>query len=138
MPRTDAEPAHPLFAFGVAGVTLLGVAAVWTVLNLRLGGLNGWLGGIAALDAVLMLRLARAAPGRRRAALATAATLAAALLVAYLTASLRTGMLFGLDPLQSVASMSPAFAWTLTLAAGSLFDLVLVVAALALAWWLGR
>lgn len=136
--KRPASGAHPLLAAAVTLATLLGIAAVWTVANLRLDGLNGWFAAVAAVDAALMLRLAGLAPGRVRAATAALATLGAAALVAFLSAALRTGMMFGMEPSVAVASMSPSFAWTLTLASAGWLDVAWLAASTAAAAWMAR
>src|SRR3546814_6255870 len=57
LPRTSL----PAFALLLSGC--LGIAAAWVLLALAIDSQAGWMAVVAALDAVLMLRLGRMRPG---------------------------------------------------------------------------
>ncbi|HET6604487.1 MAG TPA: hypothetical protein VFG21_09795 [Xanthomonadaceae bacterium] len=117
---------------------VLGVAAIWTIANLFNGRLNGWLALLAALDAVLLLRLAGFPRGGQRALLAVGAPLAAAAVAVFLSSSIRIGASLGLEPMDSVTRMGIVFAWDLALINAQPWDWAFLGLALGIAAWLGR
>ena len=137
-PRATPSPSTLVIATGAAAAGVLGMAALWTILNVQTGWLNGWATLLAAVDAALLLRLAGMGPGRLRALLGTLATALTVLLVGFLTASTRVGFVMGLRPLESAERMSLDLAWLLLESAARPWDWAGVLAGLGLGWWLSR
>lgn len=125
----------PLAALGLG---VLGMSALWLAVSWTVGSPCAWLAPVAALDMVLMLRMAGAPAGRRRAALAVAGTLAAAGISLWMIAATQMGRLLGLSPLESAQRLGPVLAGELTRHSTSPWDLAWLGLALALAWRLGR
>jgi predicted amidohydrolase len=92
---------------------------------------------VAALDVVLLLRLAKWPAGASRAAWALLATAAAITAANVLIAAGQVGQQFGLRPWESALKMGPSYAWLLTTLALDPVDLALCAAALLLALWMG-
>jgi hypothetical protein len=87
-------------------IAIVGVAALWAAISLVLGGSCGWMAILAALDAVLLLRLANWPPGRAR-ALVALGVLALTLPVAgYFLATAQVGRGMGLRPFEALPRMS--------------------------------
>src|SRR3546814_3721523 len=59
----DFLPRTSLPAFALLLLGCLGIAAAWVLLALAIDSQAGWMAVVAALDAVLMLRLGRMRPG---------------------------------------------------------------------------
>jgi hypothetical protein len=133
-PRPDSPRwyALPLLALGVAGF-----AAFWMLQALALKRQCAWLAPVAALDVVLLLRLAKWPAGASRAAWALLATAAAITAANVLIAAGQVGQQFGLRPWESALKMGPSYAWLLTTLALDPVDLALCAAALLLALWMG-
>lgn len=130
--------ASTLIGLAAAAAGVLGVGALWTVMNVQGGGANGWGALVAAVDAALLLRLAGMRPGRMRASIGVAAVAATTALVAFLTAATRMGLAMGLRPLESASRMGPELAWTLAEASASQLDVIAVLVSLPIAWWICR
>lgn len=133
-------PTRPswLLPLSALAIGVLGMTAAWLALSWTLGNLAGWMAPLVALDMVLMLRLAGAPPGWRRAALATTGTLATAALSYWMALATQMGQLLALSPLESAQRMGPVLAGELLRHAAGPWDLAWVALALVLAWWLGR
>lgn len=140
MPPTDRSKTArqwilPTLALAVG---VLGMVAVWLATYLYVRTPSGWLAVVAALDIVLMLRLAAAPAGRLRGALAVAGTAAATALSYWMVVSTQMGLLLGLTPLESSQRLGPVLFGELLRHTTSGWDLAWAVLALALAWRLGR
>ena len=93
-------------ALAACAVAIVGVAAFWAAISLVLGGPCGWMAILAALDAVLLLRLANWPPGRLR-ILVALGVLALTLPVAgYFLATAQVGRGMGLRPFEALPRMS--------------------------------
>jgi hypothetical protein len=110
---TAQQPRVPLTALVLLLVGCLGFAATWVLVAASLEQQAAWMAALAALDAVLMLRLGRMARGGRRAALAAAATLATILVANWGIAALEIGRSMGLLPWDSALRLGPTYAWEL-------------------------
>jgi len=119
-----------------AGV--LGLGALWTMLNVQTGSLNGWAALLAAVDAALLLRLAGMRGGWPRVAVGIGAVAATVALVAFLTAATRIGLAMGLRPWDSATRMGSGLAWAMAQSAASAWDVLALALSLLLAWWLCR
>lgn len=134
-PRSGQTWLLPLAALTVG---ILGMSAVWLALSWTLHSHCGWLAPVAALDMVLMLRLAGAPPGRVRAALAVLGTAIAIVLSYWMIAATQMGWLLGLSPLESAQRLGPVLAGELTRHATGAWDLAWAALAVVLAARLGR
>jgi hypothetical protein len=106
-----------------------GFAAAWVLLAWSRDQQCSWMAVLAALDAVLLVRLARMPAGWLRASLACAATAVAILLANWGIAAAQMGKPMGLLPWESMGKLGPSFAWVLATQANQPADL---------AWlWLG-
>ena len=130
--------AGTLLGIAAAAAGVLGLGALWTVLNIQTDAFNGWGALLAALDAALLLRLAGMRAGWPRSLVGIGAVAATVALVAFLTAATRLGFAMGLRPLESAARMDGGLAWTFAQSAASAWDVAAVAAALLLAWWFCR
>lgn len=135
---SGASAASTLIALAAAAAGVLGVGAMWTVMNVQVGGANGWGALVAAADAALLLRLAGMPAGRGRAAIGVGTVVATTALVAFLTAATRMGLAMGLQPLESAGRMGPGLAWTLAESSASHLDILVVLVSLPIAWWICR
>lgn len=131
MPRTSPSawllPAVAL----LAGV--LGTDAIWVAVAVATGRPCSWMAPVAALDLALLLRLAGAAPGRRRQLAAVAATALAVALAQWLTVATQLGLGLGLEPLASALRLGPALARQLLLLSLDRWDLAWLLCSLPLA-----
>ncbi|MEO6263940.1 MAG: hypothetical protein ABIO58_03085 [Luteimonas sp.] len=130
-----ARPARWL-APALLAIGSFGFAAAWVLLALARDQQCSWMALLAAVDAVLLLRLARMPAGGLRAALAVLATAATIALANWGIAATQIGKVMGLLPWESLAKLGPVFAWTLIRLANHGTDLFwiglsLLVAALA-------
>jgi hypothetical protein len=106
-----------------------GFAAAWVLLAWTRDQQCSWMAVLAALDAVLLVRLARMPAGWLRATLAGAATAGSILLANWGIAAAQMGKPMGLLPWESMGKLGPSFAWVLVTQANHPADL---------AWlWLG-
>ena len=113
-PAMTTNPSRtPLTALLLLLSGSLGFAAAWVLAMRALDTHAAWLAPLAALDAVLMLRLGRARPGVANAALALAATAASILLANWGIAATEIGRSLGLLPWESALRLGPAYAWEL-------------------------
>lgn len=116
----------------------LGFAAAWVLLAYARNQQSSWMAVLAALDAVLLLRLARMPSGWMRAALALVATAGSIALANWGIAATQIGKMMGLLPWQSLTKIGPDYAWTLATLANKPADLAWLAAALVLALLAGR
>ena len=129
-----AKPyALPLLALGVAGF-----AAIWVLAALALQrGQCAWLAPLAALDMVVLLRIARWPGGGGRAALAVAGTALAIALANYGIAAAEMGRNMGLLPWASALKLGPNYAAMLLQLANGPVEWAWYALALAGAAWGG-
>ena len=131
--RASRPYALPLLALGVAGC-----AALWVLLALGLQrGQCAWLAPLAALDMLLLQRIARWPAGAGRAAWAVAATALAIALANYGIAAAEVGRNMGLLPWDSALRLGPGYAATLLELANGPAEWAWYALALALAAWGG-
>ena len=130
---------HPLSPAATGALLLLGslgAAAAWVLVAMALDRQSSWMALVAAVDAALILRMARVRPGVPRAlwgVLATTLAVAAAnwgLVAAWL------GRYLGMMPWESMLKLGHGFAWLLMRLSNGPADLAwlglaLVVAAVA-------
>ena len=95
-------------------VGCLGFAAAWVLAAGMLETQAAWLAPVAALDALLMLRLGRMPSSWKHAACAVLATGATILLANWGIAALEIGRSMGLLPWDSALRLGPSYAWELT------------------------
>lgn len=111
----------------------LGCAAAWILLALATGRQSGWMAVVAAVDAAIVLRLARMPRGPARAAAAVAATVAAVAIANWGIAAGEVGRSLGMLPWDAAARMGPHYAWTLALLANGAVDRAWLAAAVIIA-----
>jgi hypothetical protein len=113
MLRTPVDPHWPL---GIAAVLagVLGTVTIWVVLAVRTDTACGWMALVAAVDHVLLLRLARVPRGPARALVAVFATLATAVAGAWMVVAAQLGTVVGLRPLASAMRLGTVLAWEYT------------------------
>ena len=127
-----------LFAVLLLLLGSLGFAAAWVLLAYARNQQSSWMAILAAVDAVLLLRLARMPSGWIRAALALVATAGSIVLANWGIAATQIGKMMGLLPWQSLTKIGPDYAWTLATLANKPADLAWLAAALLLALLAGR
>jgi hypothetical protein len=117
-----------------AGV--LGADAVWVALAVATGRPCSWMGMLAAVDVVLLLRLTGVRPGGARVLAAVLATALAVALAQWLIVATHIGIVLGLQPLDSAMRLGPALARELMLLSLDRGDLGWLLACLPFAAWL--
>ncbi len=120
--------AQLLLLFGCCGF-----AAAWVLLAAARDGQHSWMALLAALDAALMLRLARMPAGWPRAAWGVAATAVVIALANWGIVAAQLGHALGLMPWDSALKLGPHHAWTLIQLANDSADRIWWLAALVLA-----
>jgi hypothetical protein len=133
LPHAHGRLALPLLALGVAGF-----AAGWIALGALTGWMCGWMAPLAALDAALLLRLGGMAPGWRRAAWGTGATVVIIVLANWGIVAAQVGASLGLDPLASAIRLGPSLAWLMARLGNSVADAWWILAGLVLAVFASR
>lgn len=132
------RPLSPL-SLGLLLLASAGIAAAWALLALVTGRQCSWMALAAAIDAVVVLRLARVRPGMARAGAALTSTALATALANWWIAAGEIGRSLGLMPWDSSLRLGPDYAWTLaTLANNHPADLAWLAAALLAAAIAGR
>ncbi len=111
----------------------LGCAAAWILLALASDRQCSWMALLAALDAALLLRLARMPAGRARMLLAMLGTGATVAVANWGIAAGQIGRAMGLPPWESALKLGSGYAWTLAGLANTPADLAWVGAGLLLA-----
>lgn len=138
--RTADAPAtrfHPLrLLLPLLGA--LGIAALWVLLGLSLDRLLPAFAFVAALDLVLMVRLARLPRGSTRGWIAAIGTALAIALALWWSLAARVGVLMGMMPWEGIPLMGGGFAWTLVQMSQAPLDWLQYAIAIALAGWFGR
>ena len=110
-----------------------GFAAAWVLLSLMSDSQCSWMALLAALDAALLLRLARVPAGACRAIVAVLATGGIIALANWGIAAAQLGKMLGLLPWDSALKLGPHHAWTLIQLANDSTDMAWMGAALVLA-----
>ena len=134
-------PAARRLPFPAIALLLLasaGIAAAWTLAALVTGRQCSWMALVAALDAVIVLRITGTRPGALRAGAALAATAFAIALANWWIAAGQIGRSLGLMPWDSSLRLGPDYAWTLATLANRPADVAWIAAALLLAAIAGR
>ena len=111
--QTSVVRPTPVLALILLLIFSLGFAAGWCLLAGTLESQVAWMAPLAALDAVVMLRLGRMHADWRRPAWAVVATLATIMLANWAIAALEIGRSIGLLPWESALRLGPAYAWEL-------------------------
>jgi hypothetical protein len=127
-PRGSAWLAAALLAIGS-----FGFAAAWVLVAFARDRQCSWMAVLAAIDAVLLLRLARMPPGSARICLAVLATAATIGLANWGIAAAQIGRSIGLLPWESLTKLGGYYAWTLANLANTAVDATWLLAALVLA-----
>ena len=110
-----------------------GFAAAWVLLAFARDQQCSWMAILAALDAALLLRMARMPRGWLRAMLAVIATASTIVLANWGIAAAQIGRAMGLMPWESMTKLGPFYAWTLVNLANPPIDLLWLATALVLA-----
>ena len=110
-----------------------GFAAAWVLLAFARDQQCSWMAILAALDAALLLRMARMPRGWLRAMLAVIATASTIVLANWGIAAAQIGRVLGLLPWESMTKLGPFYAWTLVNLANPPIDLLWLTTALVLA-----
>lgn len=137
MNDTTARPARrlapALLAPALVALGSCGFAAAWILLAFARDRQCSWMAVFAAVDAVLLLRLARMPAGWLRVLAAVAATAVSIILANWGIAAAQVGKAMGLLPWESALKLGPQYAWTLIGLANQPADLAWLAAALLLA-----
>ena len=116
----------------------IGIAAAWILVARATGHQSSWMAVVAALDAILLLRMGGFRPGAVRAAWAVACTLLAIALANWGIAADQVGRMLGLTPWGSMARLGPEYGWLLLRLANGAVDLAWMAAGLVVAAAWGR
>ena len=136
--RRHASLPITVFALLIALVVIAGLAAIWAGLSLVVGNNAGWMALVAAIDAVLLLRLAGYPRGTDRALFALLVTLATCAAAGFLIATARIGLAMGLRPVEAIGRMSLELGWLYVESNAGWVELGWLAAACVLAWRFGR
>lgn len=126
-------PGRRLWALALLILGCAGMAAIWTLVAVSVNRQCGWMALLAALDAVVLVRLARIAGGWRRAGAALLCTLGSIALANWWIAGAQIGGMVGMLPWESIPRIGPRFVWTLAGLANDGIDVACYLAALVLA-----
>ena len=110
-----------------------GCAAAWILVALGTGRQSSWMAVVAAVDAAIVLRIARVPAGAGRATAAVVATLAAIAIANWGIAAGQVGRALGMLPWEAAMRLGPDYAWTLARLANAPADRLWLGAAVALA-----
>lgn len=138
MSETPAPVTAKPLALLACAVAVLGVAAVWAGASVLLRASTPWLAIVAALDAILLLRLANWPRGPSRTALAVGVTVATIVVAQYFVATAQIGVVMGLRPFESLPLMSGELAWLYAQHNTGPFEWVCYVIAALMAWAMSR
>lgn len=136
VPSTPASSAWLSVPLLLVGST--GFAAAWVLLAWMRDRQCSWMAVMAALDAVLLLRLARVRGGWARGGAAVAATALSIVLANWGIVAAQMGRPMGLLPWQSMAKLGPSLAWTMASLANQPADLAWLWIGLVVALLAGR
>jgi hypothetical protein len=128
----------PWLAFLLLLIGTTGFAAAWVLLASWRDQQCSWMAVLAALDAVLLVRLARMPGGWLRATCAGLATAFAIALANWGIAAAQMGKPMGLLPWESMGKLGPVLAWVLVSHANGPGDLAWLWVALVLAVFASR
>lgn len=120
---------------------LLGVAgciALWVLVALATARVSSWMAVVAALDAALLLRMARVRPGVMRAFWGVLATAAVILVSVWTVLGGLLGRMLGLGPGEAASRLGAHHAWTLFQTTHSAADVAWLAAGLVIAAVLSR
>lgn len=131
-------PASVPLGLAACAVAVFGIAALWAGASVLLGSSAAWFAIVAALDAVLLLRLANWPRGARGAAVTVAVTLLTIGVAQYFVATAKIGVVMGLRPFESLPLMSFDLAWLYAQNNTGAFEWGCYVVALVVAWLLSR
>jgi hypothetical protein len=123
----------PWLAATLLAVGSFGFAAAWVLVAFARDRQCSWMAVLAAVDAALLLRLARMPAGGTRIALAVLATAATIGLANWGIAAAQIGRSIGMLPWESLTRLGKSYAWTLASLANTPADLAWLLAALVLA-----
>ncbi|KLI97785.1 hypothetical protein [Luteimonas sp. FCS-9] len=137
MPEPARARRWPL-AIGLLLLGSAGIAAAWILLADALGAQSSWMAVVAALDAALLVRLARLRPGAVRALAGTAATGLAIVIAGWGIVAAQLARPMGMTPWESALKLGPHHAWTLAGLANTPVDLAWLGAGLVIAAVLAR
>lgn len=129
----SASAAVPWLALVLLLIGTTGFAAAWILLASWRDQQCSWMAVLAAVDAVLLLRLARMPGGWVRAAFGGMATALAIALANWGIAAAQMGKPMGLLPWESMGKLGPTLAWVLVSQANTPADLAWLWVALVLA-----
>jgi hypothetical protein len=132
------RPATLVLATCACLVATVGVAAIWAGASAITRGQCAWMAVVAALDAVVLLRLASWPPGRARASMAIATTLSTVAVANYFVAATLIGLPMGMRPFESVPRMSMELAMMYASSNNGWIELGWTALACVAAWRLGR
>ena len=127
------SPSVPWLALFLLLIGTTGFAAAWVLLASWRDQQCSWMAVLAALDAVLLVRLARMPTGWLRAAFGGLATALAIAWANWGIAAAQMGKPMGLLPWESMGKLGPALAWVLMRHANTPADLAWLWLALVLA-----
>lgn len=131
--RKRPATASPWFAAVLLVLASAGCAALWSLLAATTGRQCSWMAVVAALDAALLLRMARIRPGAARAVWGVLATAAAIAVANWFIAATQLGKMFGLLPWASTLKLGAGHAWTLAQLANGAVDVAWLAAGLVIA-----
>lgn len=125
-------------ALALALAGSIGVAAAWVLVAQATGRQASWMAVVAAIDALLLLRMGGYRPGTARAGWAVLATLLAIALANWGIAADQVGRMLGLPPWDSIIRLGPEHGWLLLRMANDAVDLAWLAAGLVVAAAWGR
>lgn len=123
----------PALVFLLTLLATLGCAAAWILVALAAGRQSSWMAVVAAIDAAVLLRVARAPAGAGRAVAGVAATLATIALANWGIAAGEIGRTVGMLPWEAAIRLGPDYAWTLAGLANGTADRLWLAAAVVVA-----
>jgi hypothetical protein len=125
-------------ALALALAGSIGIAAAWILVAQVTGRQSSWMAVVAAVDALLLLRMGGHRPGIARAAWAVLATLVAIALANWGIAADQVGRMLGLATWSSIIRLGPEHGWLLLGMANDAVDLAWLAAGLVVAAAWGR
>lgn len=128
----------PLTALLLLLIGSAGMAAAWTLYAYARDQQASWIAVIAAIDAIVLLRLGRMPAGWPRALCAVLGTILAIALANWMIAAAQVGRSVGLLPWESLQRLGADYAWTLVTLANPPQQLAWLLAALVVAAVAGR
>lgn len=132
------SPSIPWLSPLLLVLTVVGFAAIWTLVALYTSRQVSWLAVVGALDVAWMLRLSGWPAGRTRMFAAIGATAAIIGFANWAIIAAQLGGMLGLEPWESITRLGGDHAWTLAQLANGPMDLLWIAVALAMAVWLSR